>query len=85
MLRCRPLRSIALRAALCLSLSSSGRAPKGTRIGAVRIKLQHLVVELTGGSCRVIQPNEVTDVLARFFHIFRTVIVAGNLMSGNNR
>src|SRR6516162_8277927 len=73
-----------LRAALYLSLGSSGRTPKGTRIGAVGIKLQHLVIELAGGFCRVIQPNEVTDILARFFHISRVVIVAGNLMSRND-
>src|SRR3982074_1568378 len=73
------------RAALCLSLGSRGRTPKRAGIGAIRVKLQHPVIELAGGCCRVIQPNEVADVLARFFHIFRTVIVAGNLMSRNNR
>src|ERR1700687_2926650 len=72
-------------AALCLGLGSRCRTPKGTGIGSIRVKLQHPGIELAGGFCRVIQPNEVTDVLARFLHIFRTVIVAGNLMSRNNR
>jgi hypothetical protein len=71
--------------ASCLSLGSSGRTPKGTRIGTIGVELQHLVIELTRGFCRVVQPNEVTDVLACFFHISWTVIVAGNLMSRDNR
>src|ERR1700730_13457448 len=73
------------RAALCLTPGSRGRTQKRAGIGAIRVKLQHPVIELAGGCCRVIQPNEVADVLARFFHIFRTVLVAGNLMSRNNR
>jgi hypothetical protein len=68
-----------LRAALCLGLSGSGRTPKGTGIGSIRVKLEHPVIELAGGFCRVVQLNEVADVLARFLHVFRTVIVAGNL------
>src|SRR6516162_2088712 len=74
-----------LRAALYLSLGSSGRTPKGTSIGAIGIMRQHLVIELAGGFRRVIQSNEVADVLARFFDISRTIIVAGNLVSANNR
>jgi hypothetical protein len=69
-------------AAPCLSFGSSGRTPEGTGIGTIWVKLQHLVVELACSFCRVVQPNEVADVLPRFFHILRTVIVAGNLHLG---
>jgi hypothetical protein len=70
---------------LRLSLGGSGRTPKGTGISAIGVKLQHLVVELPRGFSRVIQPDEVANVLARFFDISRTIIVAGNLVPGNNR
>jgi hypothetical protein len=42
-------------------------------------------MEFAGGFRHVIQLNEVTNILARFFPISRTVIVSGNLMSRNNR
>ena len=68
-----------------LSLGRGGRAPEGTKINAIGIKLQHLVVELPRGFSCVIQPDEVAYVLAGFFDISRTIIVAGNLVSGDNR
>jgi hypothetical protein len=68
-----------------LSLGRSGRAPEGAEIGAIGIELQHPVVELPRGFCCVIQPDEVAYVLTGFFDISRTIIVAGNLVSSNNR
>ena len=70
---------------LWLSLGSDGRTPEGTGIGEIGIKRQHLVIELPRGFSLVIQLNEVADVLARFFDISGTIIVAGNFVSANNR
>src|ERR1039457_3883833 len=73
---CAPL----LRAALCLRLGSSGRAPQRTGICTIRIKLQHPVVELARRFRRVVQPNEVTDVLGGFFHLFLTAFFSGGVV-----
>src|ERR1700722_20088765 len=80
-LRCRQSRPKPSR----LSLGGSGRAPEGTEISAIGIKLQHLVVELPRGFSCVIQPDEVANVLAGFFDISLTIVVARNLVSGDNR
>src|SRR6516165_3858422 len=70
---------------LWLSLGGDGRTPEGAGIGAIGIKRQHLVIELLRGFSLVIQSNEVADVLARFFDISGTIVVAGNFVSANNR
>jgi len=70
---------------LWFGFGSNGCTPQGTGIGTISIKLEHPVIKLTGGFRGVIQPNEVTNVLTRFFHISRAVIVSGDLMSRNNR
>src|ERR1700724_1760315 len=80
-LRCRQSRPQPSR----LSLGGSGRAPEGTEISAIGIKLQHLVVELPRGFSCVIQPDEVANVLAGVFPLFSTLPVAGQLWLGNTR
>ena len=56
-----------------------GEAPeRPARINAVRIELQHLVVELLSGCRRFRQPVEIVDVLPGLFDDAGIVLVFGS-------
>ena len=61
------------------------RSPKRARIDAIRIELQHFVVEFARRGRLLIQSDEIPYVLSRLFDVLGIVIAVGDSVSGDHR
>jgi len=67
-----------------LRFDRARRKPERARIDPIRIKLQHLVVELARGRARLGYAVKVVDVLPGLFDDSGAVVVLRFLMSGDH-
>src|SRR2546422_3327419 len=67
-----------------LRFDRARRSPERARIDAIRIELQHLVVELSRGRRRPGYAVEITDVLPGLFNDLGAVVVPRSLMPGDH-
>src|SRR3989441_13020461 len=67
-----------------LRFDRARRTPERAGIDAIRIELQHLVVELSRGRRRPGYAVEITDVLPGLFNDLGAVVVPRSLMPGDH-
>src|SRR5713226_6096987 len=67
-----------------LRFDRARRNPERAGIDAIRIELQHPVVELWRGRCRSGYAVEITDVLPRLLNDLGAVVAPRPLMSGDH-
>ena len=74
----------ARRAVPGLTLCGVRAAPERSRVGAVRVKLDHRVEQLVRSVGRLIETDEITEVLAGSSGRLRVVVVVWGLVPGDN-
>src|SRR3989442_15139365 len=67
-----------------LRFDRARRTPERARIDAIRVELQHLVVQLSRGRRRPGYAVEIADVLPGLFNDLGAVVVPRPLMSGDH-